>query len=401
MTPCILPWINYSTNTYSRSRACGYSDLGVVKENKKLKDSDITTEWNSEYFKTIRRDFINGNWPENCKRCAYVESLGGKSKRIHENKAYYDQYKDLIEQTEADGTLNVMPQHIDVRTGTTCNQKCIHCGTGVSSKWREDKELFGLYPNTENAEWLDDRWIDRDTDFWDYLAENIKYFKRYNFLGGESFANKRHNEYLQLLSESEYACDIELQYVTNATLLTQQRLEQLAKFKRVNLRLSVDAHGEAGEYFRFPMKWDSFMDKARLVDTFAKTHPHLDVAFQWTCSNISMFYFDETYKILCDNFKHIYIIFSNHVEFPKHMSAQNLPNKLKDEIAARINAVTWREENDGYIDFYINHMMAKDLWPEQGEVFLNYLDDLDRVRKCDWHSSFKEMELEKYDVRAK
>ena len=66
MKPCILPWINFSTNTFGRPRTCGYSDQKTVREaNAKLKDSNIEEQWNNEYFKQIRRDFLKGEWPEN------------------------------------------------------------------------------------------------------------------------------------------------------------------------------------------------------------------------------------------------------------------------------------------------------------------------------------------------
>ena len=42
-------------------------------------------------------------------------------------------------------------------------------------------------------------------------------------------------------------------------------------------------------------------------------------------------------------------------------------------------------------------MMEKDAWPEYGNILLDYLDDLYRVRNINWKKSFKEMELEKYD----
>ena len=51
MKPCILPWINFSTTTFGRPRVCGYSDDATLKKvNVKLKDSDVSTEFNNEYF---------------------------------------------------------------------------------------------------------------------------------------------------------------------------------------------------------------------------------------------------------------------------------------------------------------------------------------------------------------
>jgi len=43
--------------------------------------------------------------------------------------------------------------------------------------------------------------------------------------------------------------------------------------------------------------------------------------------------------------------------------------------------------------------MEEDLWQTEGKIFMNYLDDLSRVRNIDWRVNLKEMELDKYDPR--
>ena len=54
----------------------------------------------------------------------------------------------------------------------------------------------------------DDKWIGTRLDLWDSL--DISKIKRYKSLGGESFYNKRHNEFIKRLNESEYAKDVEI-----------------------------------------------------------------------------------------------------------------------------------------------------------------------------------------------
>lgn len=399
MKPCILPWINFSTSTFGRPRTCGYADQKTVQAaGVKLKDSTVSTEWNSDYFKSIRKDFLNGEWPENCKRCKYVESLDGISKRMDENGFWHDQYKHLIDQTAEDGSVPYEPPHIDVRTGMICNLKCIHCGTGASSKWQEDKALLDKYPNTENYQ-INNKWIEQEHGFWNHLRDTWHQTKRYNFLGGESFANKRHNEFLKDLSETEYAKDVHLAYVSNGTLINEDRLEQLSKFKSVVLRLSVDALERAGEYFRFPIKWDTYVDQLKLIDKFIAGKPNFDVGVQWTCSNVSMFYLVETYDIIRKEFPNIKFLFCNHVEWPIHMSAQNLPKEIKDVILNKINNYKFKDRDLDSFPFYVNHMMEKDLWKEHGKTLMQYLDDLDAARNISWNYSFQEMELHKYDPR--
>lgn len=395
MTPCILPWINFSTNTFGRARVCGYSEN---KSSTKLKDTNIADEWNSENFRIIRKDFLDGKWPENCRRCGYVENLNGSSKRIEENDRWYDEYKHLIEQTASDGSVPYHPPHIDVRTGMICNLKCIHCGTGASSKWREDKNLLNKYPNTEDY-FVDNRWIENETAFWDHLRSIIHQTKRYNFLGGESFANKQHNLFLKDLAESKYAKNVAVSYTTNGSLIDIGKLEQLNKLKFVSLRISVDALGDAGEYFRYPINLIKFYENLKLINDYVENKNNFYTAFQWTCSNISIFYLTETYEELSVRFPNIKFIFCNHVEFPIHMSAQNLPKEIKETIVQKIQSYKFKDEDENIYPFYMSHMLEKDLWNEHGKTLIQYLDDLDIARNTDWKKSFRAMGLENYIPR--
>ena len=395
MRPCILPWINFSTNTFGRPRTCGYADQATVKAaDVKLKGSTISDEWNNDYFKHIRKEFVAGRWPENCKRCKYVEELNGRSKRLEENKYHYDNNAHLIEQTAEDGSVPYYPSNIDIRVGTICNLKCIHCGTGASSKWNEDKGMLDKYPNTEFYD-IDNKWIEQDSFIWDNIKENLQHTKRFNFLGGEPFANKQHNRFIKEVAFTDAAKDITLTYVSNGTLLTEKIFDQLVSFKDVIIRLSLDAIQEPGEYFRFPIKWDSFVKKLELMEKYAKDNEHLDIGVQWTCSNVSMFYLVDTYDYMRKHFPNIKFIFANHVEWPVHMSAQVLPQPIKDNVAKRINTYDFGEYSNK-VPFYVKHMLEKPLWEQHGATFMNYLNDLNTARNVSWQHSFKEMELEKY-----
>lgn len=395
MRPCILPWINFSTNTFGRPRTCGYADQKIVKDAQvKLKGSSIEQEWNNEYFKKIRRDFLNGVWPENCKRCEYVESLNGHSKRLEENKYHYEANKHLIDQTDSDGSVSYYPPNIDIRVGTICNLKCIHCGTGASSKWNEDKSLLNKYSNTESYN-IDNKWIEQDSFIWDNIKENLNQTKKFNFLGGEPFANKQHNKFIEEISKTDKAKEITLHYVSNGTLLTEKIFNQLSNFENVIIRLSLDAIGIPGEYFRFPIKWKLFEQKLSLMEKYAKQYNVFDIGVQWTCSNVSMFYLIETYDYIKMHYPNIKFLFCNHVEWPIHMSAQVLPQELKEKIKNKIENYNFGNDSDK-IPFYVNHMLETDLWKTHGSTFINYLNDLDDARKISWRYSFKEMELDKF-----
>jgi len=395
MKPCILPWINFSTTTFGRPRVCGYSDDATIKrEDRKLKGSTISDEWNNEYFKTIRKDFLAGKWPDNCNRCEYVEKLNGKSKREDENGYWYEEYKHLLDQTNSDGSVDYNPPHVDIRTGTTCNLKCIHCGTGASSKWNEDELLLDKYENTKKHE-ISNRWIDTDYKIWVPLLRAKHEIKRYNFLGGESWANKRHNEFIGHLSNSRYAREVHLAYVTNGILLTPERMELLSKFKNTILRISLDAIGDQLEFFRFPTQWSVIQNRLAMLNEYA-TKSNFDIGIQWTCSNISMFYFKETYEHITQTYPNIKFLLCNHVEFPMHMSAQVLPMPVKEKIKKDWESIDFLHAAQEEWPFYLNHMLEKDLWDDHKTTLINYLDDLDTARNTRWRQVLEDMKLDDF-----
>ena len=413
---CILPWINFGTNTYGRPRVCGYSDHDaqwkkmfierdypwpptpaeetpehILKSQfafdwktwlNKLENSSIDTQWNGIYFRDIRLSFLKNEWPENCKRCKHVESLGGTSNRMDENHMWQNKYKHLIDTTNEDGSVPYQPQHLDVRTGTICNFKCIHCSPASSSRWKEDESLIIKYGY--EAIQNDDQWIVQDSKFWENL--DISQIKRYNFLGGESFYNKRHNEFIKRLNESPYAKDVEIAYVSNGSL----KFENMENFKKVRLRLSVDCVEKAGEYFRFGLKWSEWVENLKNFPS------NFDVSFQWTCSNVSMFYLVDTYDLLREEFPDIRFLFNNHVTEPYHMSVQNLPIEVKDKIKNDIENYMFDNDALEVLPFYLNHMYEKDGWQTHGKILINYLNDLDKARNINWRTSFSEMNLENY-----
>ena len=402
---CILPWINFATNIFGKPRICGYSyhteqwksifekkglewppsketpeklkgtqfEKEFLSWSRGLQNSSTQDEWNGLYFREIRKSFLKNEWPENCKRCKHVEELNGRSKRMDENHMWSEKYKDLVDLTNEDGSVPYHPPHMDVRTGTVCNFKCIHCSPASSSRWLEDRNAIEKYGYEHVVN--DNTWIAKENTFWDSL--DISQIKRYNFLGGESFYNKRHNDFIKKLNESKYANEVEIAYVSNGSL----KFENMQNFKKVRLRLSVDCPEKAGEYFRYGLNWNDWCQNIK------EFPPNFDVSFQWTCSNVSMFYLIDTYNILRDKFPNIRFLFENHVTEPYHLSVQNLPLEIKEEIKEKINKCEFDDTAKEKIPFYVNHMFEKDPWSEKGKIFIEYLQDLDRIRNTNWKES--------------
>ena len=264
-------------------------------------------------------------------------------------------------------------------------------------KYERTKELLDKYSNTKNYN-IDNKWIEHESYIWDNIIENISHINHLRFLGGEAFANKQHNIFLKKLSTLDARKKISIHYVTNATLITKKILNYLSKIQRVELAISLDAPKLAGEFFRFPITWKTYMNTVKLIYEYTN-NTSIKPLIQWTCSNVSMFYLIESYDLIKNNFSNLTFWLCNHVESPLHMSAKVLPMQLKEKICNDIDKHVFDELCQERIRFYVDHMMEEDLWPTEGKVFMNYLDDLSKARNIDWRINLKEMELDRYDPR--
>jgi MoaA/NifB/PqqE/SkfB family radical SAM enzyme len=359
---------------HGRVRTCGRA---WPKDSPSLKKVDIEQAWNSEYFKEIRLKMLRGEKPDNCKNCYYQESKNGNSKRLDSIKQY-----GLDVETNLDGSVDYPPIEVDVRVGNICNLKCVHCYTGTSSKWYEDKLLLDKYPNTVKFP-LDNKWIDSDSQVWKYLKENIKYIKKINFLGGEPFASKQHNKFIDWCVENNYT-DFELHYVTNGTLISPTYIDKLKKFD-LSLMISLDDFGERSEFLRFPGKWSTIYENAKYLSENNVSR----CMFNWTCYNLNIIRLKKLVEYVNIEFPNIEFKYSDYVTRPPHMSAQNLPRGFKEKVAKELKGLKSAQ-------FYVDFMMDNDLWSEQKQVLLDYLNDLDNARNTNWRKILPEI-AELYD----
>lgn len=375
MTACILAWTSLGMSPQGRVRACGKSIPNIT--NPSLKQVSIESAWNSDYYKNLRLDMLNGVENSNCAKCHLQEKLEGTSKRLQINADTNIDLDYLRSITNTDGSITTSPTQIDIRVGNICNLKCVHCWTGNSSKWYEDKLLLGRYENTENIK-FDNTWISDKGSVWQYVKDNIDTIESLNILGGEPFASKQHNELLDWLVDHNKT-DVSLFYVTNATLLTPSILRKLREFKHVALGISLDDTFARAEFMRFPNNWET------LQSIFQYINHYFDSAyFNWTCHNLNFYQLADTYKYCADNYGNIKFKLGDFVITPAHMSVQNLPESFKDTIKERVKDVP-------NVEFYINYMYAENLWSTHSNTLLNYLNDLDTTRKTDWKTTFPEI----------
>jgi MoaA/NifB/PqqE/SkfB family radical SAM enzyme len=261
---CALPWVNLSTDTDGRLRLCCISDTYIKKDDGttyNLGYDSIEDIINSNDYKKIRQDMIDGIPITGCTKCYSNEKNNGRSERQSHNKIwghdidFRKKYKQSINKENIDSTV----QYVDLRFGNFCNLACRSCYGGASSQYnKEVKELQEIQPailKFQNvfAEYND--WYTTDV-FYENITKQLTNLKQYYCVGGEPTLIDKNYEILQKMVDSGESKHITLVLNTNMTNTKKDFYVFFQYFKRVLLMASIDGIYEMQEYLRYPSNWE-------------------------------------------------------------------------------------------------------------------------------------------------
>jgi organic radical activating enzyme len=276
----VLPWIHLATRPNGDMRICcvanasgadtGDYTVGLVKKengNPANFAQDLPTEaFNNDYMKSVRKTMLAGEVPASCIKCYEEEAEGIASKRIWETGTWYlnekIDIKELIAETELDGSVPYKLQYLDLRLGHTCNLKCIMCSPHDSSMWvPEHKKVFPIFTSplikkqmSWEADDFNNKWHENPA-FWEEVYDQIPNIKQLYFAGGEPLLIKEHKVFLLEIIKRGCAGQISLRYNTNGILVNDEIIEIWSQFRKVKVGVSLDGIGARGEYIRYPLDW--------------------------------------------------------------------------------------------------------------------------------------------------
>jgi pyruvate-formate lyase-activating enzyme len=332
---CVLPWVNLSTNPDGTVSICCVSDnTNQMNHAKNLKNNEwelldlnknsIHEIMNSDTYKKVRYQLLNGKWPDQCIQCNKEESKGIKSMReIMNNKLIYN--KDIFKNTKEDGSINTDDiVLIELRFSNICNLKCRICSPMFSKKLTN--EMFYYY------EEIPQDYVLLKEKFWNDIINTISKSNSNCTIfisGGEPFILKKHWDFLKLLIDKDLAKDITLSYNTNCTYLPDYAFDLWSKFDYININLSIDDIGKRCEYLRHGLKWDKAVKNiSKLIGNDIGKNISIHPTLTW----MSVYYFDEYINF----FKSIDIeIAIKYIYWPNYLSPWILPEEIKNDIVNR------------------------------------------------------------------
>lgn len=370
---CPLPWTHLGVKNNGTLRMCSHSQSAgsntvLTKDGYTLtiEDLDSIDVLNCDTLKSVRKEMLAGNWPEQCTRCKIESAAGHRSRDQWETIRHKESYtRDIaVQNTLDDGTLlNPQLQDFDLRVGNQCNLRCVMCFPGEATKWYKDyKEITGedtfnvdgkvysLIPSEGDFDWV------RSSDKVAALIRASKYLLKIKFGGGEPLLIKHHRELIEGLIVTGYSKNIELEYSSNITVFPPDLWDLWKNFKLIKICASIDGIGQVNEAIRYPTQWTQVEDNLRMLDN---TSDNIMVFTSTTIGMLSIEHYADTLLWLQEqNFKKInkqaYSVSASHPVYnPKYLNIAILEESQQEQIFTKLRRqVQGNPELEAKIEFY-------------------------------------------------
>jgi len=289
---CILPFIHFNGYMDGTAKPCCDSQKPFTDID--LKSTNIDDAFNSDEYKKLRLDMINGVENKYCSACYDLEKQDIKSSRNKWNEHHFEKIEKLNKKyfTKKSFKGDIKPDFIslDLRPSNICNFKCRTCNDGFSTKWQEEKADF--YKMNENTLYFGKEKLSGVNKINFKLNEDsIKNIEILYFAGGEPFVLEEHFELLESIKDKKH---ISIMYNTNFSILKYQGktiFEHLKDFRNVHFSISIDGLGEVGEFVRTGFNTKTFRKNLLVLKWAMDKYQNVSYDFQYTCSVLNSFNF--------------------------------------------------------------------------------------------------------------
>lgn len=390
---CALPFLKIYNHLSARSYTpCCWSSHSSDEKNP---TNTLPIEhFYGEEFSRLRKEMLEGKKTEflyeYCRNCWKNEEEFGHSQRLNQNSLIND---NILKNFNLDGTVKENSSRF-IRVainvyGNHCNLECYECLPSNSSS--RIRRLLSIGDDEVNKLFLfDPKKVDENKvskeQFEKIVDEIILFSHKINTItvvGGEPMVMKSHFNLLDRLIECGQSKNIELDYVSNMTLMNLSSMKKyFDNFKYTSLQWSVDALGDRNEWLRYPTNWKETIKNCEEVRSYFLRENVGWFKSTITPSLFSITTFKETFDwMLINDFTIPDKQHSNFVDHPVFLSPQHLPQELKELIKDDVKKIS---------KVHYNQLMAnRD--ENMFQLAIRYADSLDQQRGTDWRSTFPEI----------
>jgi MoaA/NifB/PqqE/SkfB family radical SAM enzyme len=348
-TFCIRLWQSIRLQSNGQVLPCCIYTRGYVKQDGVPVSTDrhsLMEIWNADTLRDLRRAMVEGRRVAGCSVCYRAEAGGGISTRMSDNRVWQ---QDTLGEPGAtvdammalavdnDFRLPKLPATIEVEASNLCNLKCRMCNIRSSSRIANDPvqskwDGIRFIPHDPLDVEIDTRKIRRATAIEDLVDELAKdtasEVKELTFVGGEPFLIREIPRLLEQLVAAGRAPTLSLLFVSNGTVVPQW-LSLAARFRRVQIAISVDGYANDFEYIRFPGRWSKVAHNIELFKVIPNVIPSITTTIQ--IDNVlgitRLFRYLDSVEIAFNAYLLVY---------PAHQAVSALPASIRRVAAARL-----------------------------------------------------------------
>lgn len=408
-TFCLLPFIHMATKTDGDLKLCCRSWPIDNINNTSIKDL-----WNSDVYKDIRKQMLNGDRPAQCHACWRHEDIGVRSMRQRYNKTRTKKYLKVLDNIADDYSMPFHIPIIEAKLSNFCNLKCRMCHPLDSTSWSKDWKTIehlmedanqSTYQKVIEYDLTNKPYIsayDSNDSFWKEFEELAPFLDRIEFAGGEPLIDPIHYKILHILKP--YGENIEIKYSTNLTKLNYKKdsIEELWNhFREVHLNISIDGIYDVYDYIR------QLGDYEVVKENIQKVCSHPKVTYKGAASTLQIYNSFHIPEMFDEFTEELDIeVHTHRVNYPKFLDARVIPAVLRKQIVLDLENYIkeiadkthsrWTDNRKRnvteHVEDAINMLRGGDM-SEQVPYFVEFSDKLDKHQqvKKPWRQLLPEL----------
>ena len=417
-TYCAFPFQHQYVHMSGSVRLCCATMENVTdkKGNRVHMNNDSLQKiWNNDYMKDVRLKMKNGEVLKACTKCIDQEARGYKSMR-HENNE-----EENINNVNADGSMDTMPNSMELHFGNVCNLKCKMCGQDYSNQigkeilqiGEKDKDfLEWVYKQSGNVNnWTNNlsveyTWFRNEktkNKLIDYVSKHIT---KLTIIGGEPTVIPEFYELLDYCYENNTLKDKDITIVTNLTNTNPKMTQWLPEMKSWTIWASIDGLGDITEYIRYPSNFKKVVENLNFYKKLLLESNNGQIVFSPAVQLLNIHQLDDMLKWFIDFTdnrwgKQFNISWMSQVWYPRICNYDTAPKqyryKVADKLEESIDYFTkykdisffYNKQIENLRNSFIEEPMEKHLQ----KAFIRYNDTQDKHRKGKtWRELLPELE---------
>jgi len=252
------------------------------------------------------------------------------------------------------------------------------CNPLDSTSWTDWKEVEQFYekennylvPTVKKLTSRPGQYIgpfDDTAHWWRDFEKLLPHFRRVEFAGGEPLMDPNHYKILDMLKP--YADNIEIKYATNGTKLGISKgrtvFDYWPYFKSVAVNVSIDGIHDVYEYIRGNGEFalvEENVKKIKEIPTVSR------VVGAFTVQSNNILQIDRVIEYFLEEMGIIF--YSHRVNYPRALSAQVLPNELKQQVIEKLEAMKHTVED---YEMVKNNSVIREVTLQQIQDNINFL----------------------------